>query len=135
MILPDLLDEIWGVLEGIPGLNVSDDGPGSGSGATPAPALELPDITYGQYGPGLDSIPELGLVVVFGPANNERVYREALEAASTSGARSVPAALAAHDWTSCHTLRVARAEPMTIERRAGSLALAYTFVLEITGAP
>lgn len=135
MILTDLLDEIWGVLEDIPGLNVSDDGPGSGSGAMPAPHLELPEITYGQYGPGLDSIPDLALIVVFGPANSERVYREALEAASTTGARSIPLALAGHDWTACHTLRVAMAIPTTIEQRGGNLALAYEFHLHITGAP
>jgi hypothetical protein len=135
MNLADLLDEIWEVLEGIPGLNVSDDGPGSAAGGTPAPHLELPALVYGQYGSGLDAIPDLGLVVVFGPANNELVYRQALEAASTSGARSIPLALKNATFTACHTLRVAGADPLTIEQRGGNLALAYEFHLHITGAP
>lgn len=134
MNLADFLDEVWAVLEDIPGLNVPDDGPGV-SGAPPTPYVELPDVTYGDYGPGLDRIPDLGLTVVFGPANNRQTYRAALEAASTSGTRSIPAALRAHTWTTAHTVRVARAEPTEIELRGANTALAYVFHLDITGAP
>lgn len=134
MNLADVLDELWVVLEGIPGLNVPDDGPGV-SGAPPTPFVELPDVTYGEYGPGLDRITDLGLTVVFGPANNRQTYRAALEAASTSGARSIPAVLRAHNWEACHTMRVARAEPTEVDLRGANTALAYVFHLDITGAP
>lgn len=135
MILPDLLDEIFAVLDRADiGLNIPGDGPGVHA-SVPAPYVELPDIVYGAAGPGLDRIEDLGLTVVFGPANNSTVFRTALAYASTSGPLSVPAALAAHTWAACHTLRVGRAEP-TIETLLGqNPALGYTFHLDITGAP
>ena len=134
MNLADFLDEVWGVLAAVPGLNVPSDGPGVHSGP-PAPFVELPDVTYGEYGPGLDRIPDLGVTVVFGPANNAETFRLALEHASTRGVRSIPAVLAAHKWTSCHTVRVGRAEPTTVEIRERNTALAYVFHLDISGAP
>lgn len=134
MNLADLLDEIWEVLEDVPGLNVPDDGPGVRT-VPPAPYLELPDVTYGEYGNGLDRIPDFGLTVVFGPAGNAAVFRTALEAASTTGTRSIPAALRAHDWTTCHTLRVGNAEPATVNERGANPAVAYVFHLDISGAP
>jgi hypothetical protein len=133
MNLADLLDEIWSVLEDVPGLHVPDDGPGV-SGAVPAPYLELPEVTYGALGAGLDRIEDLGLTVVFGPANNVQVFRDALEHASTSGARSIPAALLAHKWTSCYTLRPGRAEPTIVEPRAANPQIGYVFHLDITGS-
>lgn len=133
MNLADVLGEIWGVLEDVPGLNVPDDGPGA-RGGVPAPYLELPEVVYGDLGAGLDRISDLSLTIVFGPANNAQVFRTALEHASTSGARSIPAALLGHDWTSCDTLRPARAEPDMITDRGGNPAIAYTFHLDITGA-
>jgi hypothetical protein len=135
MILPDLLDEIFEVLDAADiGLHVPGDGPGV-HGSVPAPYMELPDVTYGAGGPGLDRIEDLGLTIVFGPANNSHVFRTALAYASTTGALSITAAFRAHHWTSCGTLRVGRAEP-TIESLLGANpALAYTFHLDITGAP
>lgn len=133
MNLADLLDEVWAVLEGVPGLHVPDDGPGV-RGGVPAPYLELPEIVYGEYGAGLSRIQDLGLTIVFGPANNAEVFRDALEYASTTGGRSIPAALIAHPWVACHTLYVARAEPTTVNDRGGNPALAYVFHLDISGA-
>lgn len=133
MNLADLLDEIWTVLEGVPGLHVADDGPGV-RGGVPSPHLELPDIVYGEYGPGLSRIQDLGLTVVFGPANNAQTFRDALEYASTTGGRSIPAKLRAHNWVACSTLYVAQAEATTVNDRGGNPALAYTFHLDITGA-
>jgi hypothetical protein len=135
MNLADLLDEIFAVLEDVPGLHVPTDGPGVQSGGLPAPHVELPEVNYGEYGAGLDRISDLGLVIAFGPANNVQTFRDALEGASTSGARSIPAALLAHQWEACHTVRVARAEPDIVEPRGGNPLLAYVFHLDISGAP
>jgi hypothetical protein len=133
MNLADVMDELWEVLEDVPGLNVPDDGAGVHA-SPPAPFVELPEIVYGDAGAGLDRIADLGLTVVFGPANNTQTYRRALEYASTTGMRSIPAALLAHEWTSCHTLRPGRAEPATVDVRGGNPALAYIFHIDITGA-
>lgn len=134
MNLVTFFDEVWTVLGAVDGLNVPSDGPGVRT-VPPAPYLELPAVTYGEYGPGLDRIPDLGLTVVFGPAGNAEVFGAALAAASTSGAASIPAALRAHTWTSVHTLRVGMAEPETVTDRGGNPAVAYTFHLDISGAP
>jgi len=134
MNLADVLDEIWVVLEDVPGLHVPDDGPGVHASA-PAPFVELPEVSYGDLGAGLDRIEDLGLTVVFGPANNAQTFRTALEFASTSGARSIPAALLGHQWASCHTLVPRRAEPTIVEPRGSNPQLAYVFHLDITGAP
>lgn len=132
MNLAALADELFAVLEGVPGLNVPT--PGVGNVSPPAPYVELPEVVYGEHGAGLDGISDLGLTVFFGPANNPRVFRDALTYASTTGDRSIPAALLAHRWTSCHTLRPGRAEPV-IDTAAGSNPmLGYTFHLEITGS-
>lgn len=133
MNLADFLDEVWAVLDTVPDLNIPDDQ--SGSASPPTAYLELPDVTYGEYGPGLDRITDYGLTVVFGPANNELVFRTALEAASTTGARSIPRALRLHTWTTVHTLYVKSAEPTSIERQGSNRALAYVFHLDISGAP
>lgn len=135
MNLADLLDEVWAVLEDVPGLHVSDDGPGVGAGGYPAPYIELPEIKYGDLGPGLDRIEDLGLTIAFGPATNASVFRSALEYASTSGARSITAALLAHHWVACHTLVPRWAEPTTLEPRGANPLLGYVFHLDITGAP
>jgi hypothetical protein len=132
--LDDLFAEIWVVLATVPGLRVPVDGLGLVVGP-PSPYVELPEVTYGEYGPGLDRIPDLGLTVVFGPANNAQTFREALQYASTSGAKSIPAILAGHAWFSCHTLRAGRAEPVTLEPRDGNPLLGYVFHLDISGAP
>lgn len=133
MNLALVMDEIFATLEAANiGLNVPGDGPGV-RGGVPAPYVELPEIKYGLPGPGLDRIEDLGLTVVFGPANNATVFRTALLYASPSGPESIRAVLMAHTWTSCGTLFVARAEP-TLENVAGANpAIAYTFHLDITG--
>jgi hypothetical protein len=132
MNLPDVIDELFTVLDTVPGVQV----PGPGTHATPpAPYVELPDVTYGSGGPGLDRITDLVLTLVVGTANNELVFRQALEFASTSGPRSIRAALMAHDWQSCSTLFVTRAEPAEVEARGNTVSLAYNFHIDITGAP
>lgn len=135
MRLDDLLDEIFVALEaaGI-GLNVPDDKGGTRAGP-PSPYVELPEITYASGGPGLDRIEDLALTVVFGPANNAAVFHQALEYASTTGPKSIRAALHAHEWTACGTLFVLRAEPNYDTVQGGNPALAYTFHIDVTGGP
>lgn len=131
--LPAFFDELFATLDTANiGLNV----PGSSGGVRhrpPAPYVELPDITYGAGGPGLHRIDDLGLLIKFGPANNAKVFRQALDYASPSGANSIKQVLEAHHWTAAGTVFVARAEP-TIEGEQGSNpALGYTFHLQVTG--
>lgn len=132
MNLPDLLDEIFGVLEDVPGLNVPET-PGV-QARMPSPSVELPEVVYGEHGPGLDRISDLVLMIIFGQPNNAQVFRSALEYASTSGARSIRAALQAHAWEACSTLYVARAEPI-VDTFNGHPGLAYAFHIQITGRP
>lgn len=133
LLLAAVMDEIFTVLDaaGI-GLNV----PGEGSGVRarpPAPYVELPTINYQEPGPGLHRIPDLGLTVVFGQANNAKVFRTALEYASPAGPKSVRAALHAHHWTSCGTLFVLSAEPGIEVVQGSNPAITYTFKIQITG--
>lgn len=134
MDLAAFFDEIFQVLDaaGI-GLVVPVDGPGV-HGDVPAPYTQLPDITYCEPGPGLHRIPDLGLMVVFGPANNATVFRLALEYASPAGAKSVRQALEAHTWVTVGTVFVKSAEPSTEILRGANPALAYTFHIDVTGA-
>lgn len=133
MNLAALYDEIFAALEAADiGLNVPGDGPGV-RGGTPAPYAELPTITYGAGGPGNHRIDDLGLMIVFGPANNAQVFRLALEHASTSGAKSIKTILEAHSWVACGSFYVTSAEPSVETVQGGNPALAYTFHLQITG--
>lgn len=135
MRLDLLLDELFDVLDAADiGLHVPTDGAGV-LASPPSPYVELPDVTYGSGGPGLDRIPDLGLTVVFGPASNADVFRTALQYASTSGPLSITAALHAHTWVQCGTLRVGNAEPIEATMMGANPALAYTFHIDITGAP
>jgi hypothetical protein len=133
LLLADLMDEIFSVLAAA---NIGLVVPSEGSGVRarpPAPYLELPAIQYQEPGPGLNRIPELGLTIVFGPANNSKVFRTALEYASPAGPKSVPAALRAHHWTSVGTLFVTAAEPGIEVIQGKDPAITYTFKLQITG--
>lgn len=130
MRLDDFLDELWSVLGDVPGLNVDAAG---AIGSAPAPYAELPEITYGQHGHGLNGV-RLRLVVWFGQPNNTEVYADALEYASDEGTRSIPAALSAHTWTTVHTCRAASATPV-VDTINNHPALAYEFLLDVTGAP
>ncbi len=133
LLLADVVDEIFTVLDAAAiGLHV----PGEGSGVRarpPAPYVELPTIQYQQPGPGQHRIDDLGLTIIFGPANNATVFRKALEYASPSGPKSVRAALHAHDWTTCGTLFVTSAEPGVEIVQGQNPALSYTFKIQITG--
>lgn len=134
MNLEALLDEIFEVLAAADiDLTIPDDEAVGVRSAPPAPYVELPDITYGDAGAGLDRIPDLAIIVVFGQANNPQVFRTALRYASTTGAQSIRAALMAHAWTSCSTLYVRQAEATFETRRGENPACAYTFHLDITG--
>lgn len=132
MILSNVLDEILAVLAAVPGMRPARAGVETGP---PSPFVELPEITYGEGGPGLDRIPDLGLTVSFGQANNTKTFKSALDYASTTGAKSIPAALKAHTWVACYTLFVARAEPTIVDPRGAGPLIAYVFHLDITGAP
>lgn len=131
MNLSDLMDEVFAVLSGVDGLN--DSGPGVVRLTPPAPFAELPDITYGAHGNGLDAL-ALEVAVYFGQPTERGVFARALEYASTSGAKSIPAALRAHPWTACDTLFCRRAD-RTIDVVTGHPMLGYVFTLDITGRP
>lgn len=126
-------DELYATLAGAGlGLHV----PGSSGGVrskAPAPYVELPDIVYGAGGPGLHRIDDLGLTIVFGPGNNAKVFRTALQFASPTGASSIKQVLEAHHWVRAGTVFVARAEPTIEAIQAANPSLAYTFHLQITG--
>lgn len=131
--LADLMDELFGVLDAA---NIGLHVPAEGSGVRarpPAPYIELPEVTYGEPGPGLDRITDIGITVIFGPANNPEVFRTALGYASPAGATSIPAALRAHTWAECGTLFVRSAEPSIETVQGNNPAIAYTFHLDITG--
>lgn len=133
LLLADLMDEIFAVLDAA-GIGLVVPAEGSGVRARPpAPYMELPNILYQEPGPGLSRIPELGLTIIFGPANNSKVFRTALEYASPAGPKSVRAALHAHHWTKCGTLFVLSAEPGIEMIQGKNPALAYTFKIQITG--
>lgn len=134
MNLAAVYDEIWTVLAAADiGLTVPDEH--TRRARPPAPFMELPEITYSAGGIGLDRIEDLGLVVVFGEANNRKVFDLALEYASTTGERSVKQALESHDYTSCDRVYVRSAEPTIETVQGGNPQLAYIFHLDLTGAP
>jgi len=134
MRLEDVLDEILAVLAAADvGLNVPDDQ--GVRGGPPAPYVELPEITYGESGPGLDRIADYGLMIIFGPATNSQVFRLALAFASSGGEQSVKLMLEAHQWQTCGTVFVKSAEPSLETERGGNPAIAYTFHIDITGRP
>lgn len=131
--LAAFFDEVFSVLDAAAiGLNIPGEGGGVRAGV-PAPYVELPEIVYGEPGPGLDRLPDLAVAVVFGPANNAEVFRTALQYASPGGALSIPAALMAHAWTSVGTVFVKRAEPSTDTVQGAGPSIVYTFHLDITG--
>lgn len=133
MDLGAVMDEILTVLDNA-GIGLNVPGEGSGVRATPpAPYVELPEIIYGEPGPGLDRVPDFAVTVIFGPANNAKVFRTALSYASPGGATSIPAALRAHAWVSCGTLFVKSAEPSIENVQGKNPAIAYTFHLDVTG--
>jgi hypothetical protein len=133
MNLGDIFDEIFEVL-GAAGIGLTIPGDGAGARATPpSPHVELPEVVYQSAGKGLHRISDLGLVIVFGPATNPEMFKQALAYASPDGALSVTAALMAHTWTSCDTLFVLRAEPVYDTVHGQNLAIAYNFHLDITG--
>lgn len=135
MRLDLIFDEIFSVLSGAGiGLNVPADGPGV-RGGIPAPYLELPEITYGEAGRGMDRLTDVGLVILVGRANNADSYRDALEYASSGGPKSVKILLEAHTWTTCGTVFVRSGEPSIETEQGGNPLLAYTFHIDITGRP
>lgn len=135
MRLDVVFEEIFATLDAADiGLNVPSDGPGV-RGGLPAPYAELPEITYGDGGRGLDRIEDLGLMIVFGPATNAATFKLALQHASSGGPKSVEVILQSHVWVSCGTLFVRRAVPSLETERGGNPALAYTFHIDITGRP
>ena len=100
----------------------------------PAAVICLPErIDYdATYGRGSDQYPDLTVIVLVGkPA--ERSARKAIAAyADGSGPQSVKAAVEAHTYTSCDSVRVAWAEFDTA-RYAAVDYLAAIFHLDITG--
>jgi hypothetical protein len=126
-------DELFTVLDAADiGLTVPNDGPGVRA-TPPAPYVMLPAIDYQSPGPGLHAVEDLVVTVVFGPANNAEVFRTALRYASTSGDRSLWAAIRGHTWTNVGTLFIRRAEPNIDTVRDSNPQIAYDFHMHITG--
>ncbi len=133
MNLNDFFDEMFGVLDAAAiGLTIPDE-TGARAGEPPAPYVMLPSINYQEPGPGLHRIEDLVVTVVFGPANNPKVFRTALEYASTTGAKSLWAAVRTHTWTSVGTLFIRSAEPNLESLRDSNPQVAYDFHIDITG--
>lgn len=134
MNLNAFFDEMFEVLDAAAiGLTIPDE-TGARAGEPPAPYVMLPEINYQEPGPGLHRIEDLVVTVVFGPANNPRVFRTALEYASTSGTtKSIWAALRAHTWTSVGTVFIRSAIPNHDSLRDSNPQVAYDFHIDITG--
>lgn len=133
MRLDLFLDEILQVLGAADiSLTVPDE-TGARAGEPPAPYVELPSVQYQEPGPGLHRIPDLTLTVVFGPANNPKVFRTALQYASTTGPTSVWQALDSHTWTTVGTVFVRSAEPNYDTVRGQQAQVAYDFHIDVTG--
>jgi len=131
--LPTFFDEIFTVLGAADiGLTIPDER-GARASDPPAPYVALPTINYQEPGPGLHRISDLVLTVVFGPANNPTVFRTALEYASSTGPKSLWAAIRGHQWVSVGTVFIRSAEPNLESVRDSNPQVAYDFHLDITG--
>ncbi|MEV4212920.1 hypothetical protein [Micromonospora sp. NPDC049662] len=132
MNLEDVSGELATALGTIEGLNVPEWGVQRVQ--SPAVVVTLPErIDYdATYGRGSDHYPDLTVIVLV--ANpTQPTARQAIAAyADGSGDRSVKAAIEAHEYTSCDSVRVAWAEFDTA-KYAGTDYLAAIFHLDITG--
>lgn len=101
----------------------------------PAAIIALPeriDYDYSGYSRGADRYPDMAVIVLVGKPE-QRVSRKAIAAyADGSGPKSVKAAIEAHTYTACDSVRVAWAE-FENAKYAGIDYLAAIFHLDIVG--
>lgn len=100
----------------------------------PAAIIPLPErIEYDStYGRGSDRYPDLPVIVLVANPTQRTSRKEIAAYADGSGAKSVKAAIQAHTYTSCDTVRVASCEFDTVKYAAVDY-LAAIFHLDITG--
>lgn len=133
MDLEDVAAELGTALATIAGLRVPPWGVERVT--PPAAIIALPErieYDYSGYNRGADRFPDLAVVVLVGKPE-QRASRKAIAAyADGSGPKSVKAAVEAHTYTSCDTVRVAWAE-FDDAKYAGVDYLAAIFHLDIVG--
>jgi len=101
----------------------------------PAAIIPLPDrITYdfSGYGRGVDRYEDLAVIVLVANPTQRTSRRQVAAYTDGSGAKSVKAAIEAHTYTACDTVRVAWAE-FDVVKYAGTDYLAAIFHLDIVG--
>ncbi|WP_422733999.1 hypothetical protein ACN26Y_29870 [Micromonospora sp. WMMD558] len=100
----------------------------------PAALIALPErIDYDlAYGRGGDRIPDQSVIVLVANPTQPAARRAIAKYADGSGPKSVKAAIEAHTYTACDTVRVEYAE-FTPATYAGTEYLAAIFHLDITG--
>lgn len=132
MNLDEVAAELGPVLATIEGLSVPEWG--VQRVFPPAAIIALPErIEYDStYVRGSDRIPDLEVVVLVANPTQPTARREIAAYTDGSGPKSVKAAVEAHEYTSCDSIRVAWAEFDTA-KYAGTDYLAAIFHLDITG--
>lgn len=132
MDLEDISGELATALGTIEGLNVPEWGVQRVQ--SPAVVITLPErIDYdATYGRGSDHIPDLSVIVLVANPTQPTARKAIAAYADGSGAKSVKAAIEAHEYTSCDSVRVAWAE-FDSAKYAGTDYLAAIFHLDITG--
>lgn len=132
MRLADVMDEVAGVLDTIPGLRVFAYPPSTV--IPPAAIVSYPDsVDYDEtYGRGKDHVRDLPVILLAGKATVRAARDKVSGWADGSGAGSVKALLEGHVWSSCEVLTVAdcKFEALTI---AGVDYIAAIFSLDIIG--
>lgn len=131
MNLDDVADELGAALA-TTGLNVPEWGVQRVS--PPFALIPLPEeITYDMtYGRGGDRIEDWPVLVLLAHPTKPETRRAIAEYADGSGPKSVKAAVEAHTYTACDTVRVGRAE-FDVVSYAGTDYLAAMFHLDISG--
>ena len=132
MDLDAVADELATALKTISGLHVPEWGVQRIH--SPAAVIPLPErIDYDStYGRGSDHFPDLEVIVLVANPTQPAARRAVAEYADGSGAKSVKAAVEAHAYTSCDSVRVAWAE-FDSAKYAGTDYLAAIFHLDIVG--
>ena len=100
----------------------------------PAVVIPLPErIDYdATYGRGSDQYPDLPVIVLVANPTQPAARKAIAAYADGSGPKSVKAAIEAHTYTACDSVRVAWAE-FDSAKYAGTDYLAAIFHLDITG--
>jgi hypothetical protein len=99
---------------------------------SPMAIVELPDTILFDKGGRFDRYPDVRLVLMCGPPTAPTSWRALTPYADGTGPKSMKAALEAHPYTACSTVRVASAEPDVVSY-SGVDQLAIVFHIDVTG--